>query len=409
MNELAADGGPLAVYGRGRSYGDVCLNDDGRLILMDGLDRFIEADWERGRVRVEAGLTFDELIKVTVPRGWFPPVTPGTKFVTLGGAVANDVHGKNHESEGTLGRHVTRMGLARSSGDVFVLSPEENVDLFAATVGGLGLTGVILWVELQLLPIRSAFMEAETFAISNLEAFFGVDEESRDWPYTVAWVDCLAKGRRLGRGLFSRGRHAETGALTVHDDPKVSMPIDVPGALLNVHTIGLFNGIYRRRPWALGRKTVHYDSFFYPLDAIASWNRLYGRRGFFQHQSVVPTKNAEVTTRRLLELTAEHGEGSFLVVLKRFGDRPSPGILSFPMPGVTLALDFPNRGQSTEHLLAQMSDVVMAAGGRLYPAKDATMSAEAFRAGYPRWREVEAKRDPIIMSDFWRRVTKDAI
>ncbi len=211
-----------------------------------------------------------------------------------------------------------------------------------------------------------------------------------------------------GRGFFIRGRHAESGGLTVHRAPRLGVPFDAPGALLNAHTIAWFNAAYRRRPRALGARTVHYDPFFFPLDAIAHWNRLYGRRGFFQHQSVVPMAAAADTMRKLLELTATAGEGSFLVVLKLFGDKPSPGLLSFPMPGATLALDFPNKGESTRRLLDRMAEAVIAAGGRLYPAKDATMSGDAFRAGYPQWRKLEAQRDPAMMSDFWRRVTGQA-
>ena len=350
-------------------------------------------------------LSLDRLLHVIVPHGWFVPVTPGTKFVTLGGAVANDIHGKNHETAGTFGCHVLRLGLARSSGEVLTLSSDENVQLFATTLGGLGLTGVILWVELQLTRIRSAFIESETLAITNLEDFFRLAETSRDWPYTVAWVDCLAKGRATGRGFFIRGRHAEDGGLTVHRPPRRAVPVDAPSFLLNSYTIGLFNTLYRRRPWAIGRKSVHYDPFFYPLDSIDQWNRLYGPRGFFQHQSVVPMGGAVDAIRKLLELTAECGQGSFLVVLKLFGEQQSAGVLSFPMPGATLALDFPNKGESMRRLLQRMTDVVLAAGGRIYPAEDATMSAEAFRAGYPAWRRVEEQRDPAMMSDFWRRVT----
>ena len=392
----------------GRSYGDVCLNENGRLVVTDMLDRFIALDRERGVVRAEAGMTLDQLLCTTVPQGWFAPVVPGTKFVTLGGMVANDVHGKNHEHAGTMGSHVLSLGLARSSGDVLTLSREQNPELFAATIGGLGLTGMILWVELQLMPIHSSFIDAEILPLADLDAFFRLAQESRDWPYTVAWVDCLAKGREVGRGFFIRGRHSEKGGLTVHRAAGLAVPIDAPSGLLNAHTIGLFNLLYRNRPWASGLKSMHYDPFFFPLDGIGQWNRLYGRRGFFQHQSVAPAASAPETVRRLLELTAEHGEGSFLVVLKLFGDKPSPGLLSFPMPGATLALDFPNKGESTQMLLQRMTDVVLAAGGRVYPAKDATMSGAAFRAGYPDWRKVEAQRDPAMMSDFWRRVTADA-
>ena len=399
---------PTLCYGLGRSYGDVCLNTGGRLVVTDRLDHLLAFDCERGVVRAEAGLSLDALLQVIVPRGWFVPVTPGTKFVTLGGAVANDVHGKNHESAGTIGSHVLSLGLARSSGEVMTLSPNAGSDLFAATIGGLGLTGVILWVELQLVPIRSAFIDAEILPMADLEAFFRLANDSRDWPYTVAWVDCFARGSATGRGFFIRGRHSDKGDLVVQPGSRVTVPVDAPGALLNAHTIRLFNALYYRRPWATGPKRMHYGPFFYPLDAIGRWNRLYGSRGFFQHQSVVPMTNAMESTRKLLSLTAEHAEGSFLAVLKLLGDRPSPGVLSFPMQGATLALDFPNKGDSTRRLLARMTDVVMEAGGRLYPAKDATMSGEAFRAGYPRWREVEALRDSAIMSDFWRRVTAGA-
>jgi L-gulonolactone oxidase len=401
--------GPLACYGLGRSYGDVCLNENGRLLVTDLLDRIVLFDRERGLLRAEAGLSLDRLLRVIVPAGWFVPVLPGTKFVTLGGAVANDVHGKNHEHAGTFGAHVTAIGLARSSGEILTLSRTENAELFAATVGGLGLTGVILWVELELDPIRSAQFDTETFPLAGLAEFFTRAEESRDWPYTAAWIDCLAKGSDTGRGFFTRGRHAETGGLTVHAAPRLAAPIEAPGFLLNGYSMSLFNTLMRRRPFMYGAKRVHYDPFLFPLDSVAHWNRLYGRRGFFQHQCAVPTAAAFDTIRKLLELTAEFGEGSFLLVLKLFGDKPSPGLLSFPLPGATLALDFPNKGESTRRLLSQMADVVLAAGGRLYPAKDATMSGEAFRAGYPDWRKIEAQRDPAIMTDFWRRVTAEAV
>jgi L-gulonolactone oxidase len=300
---------------------------------------------------------------------------------------------------------VRRIGLARSTGEMLDLSADQP--LFAATIGGLGLTGVIVWVELKLLPIRSATMEVETLAMTTLDDFFRLSAESADWPYTVSWVDSLARGPTLGRGLFIRGRHAETGALAPHGAPRLTVP-HAASYLLNRGTISLFNFFYRTRPWVTGRTTMHYDRFFYPLDSLSGWNRLYGGRGFFQHQSVVPMKNAPETVRSLLELTAEHGEPSFLAVLKVLGDRASPGLLSFPKSGVTLALDLANRGEGTRRLLDRMADLVRAAGGRLYPAKDATMSGEAFRTGYPAWRELEQHRDPAIMSDFWRRVTADA-
>jgi FAD/FMN-containing dehydrogenase len=395
----------MLALGCARSYGDVCLNSGNGLVRMTALDRLIAADWESGIVRAEAGLTLDALLRVAVPKGWFLPVTPGTKFVTLGGAVANDVHGKNHESAGTIGCYVRRVGLARSSGEVIELSETDNAELFQATVGGLGLTGLMLWIELVLKKIESSFVEVETLAISDLDHFFRLAEDSADWEHTVAWVDCLATGKGLGRGLFMRGRHSSHGGLRVHGNARLAVPLDAPSWLLNAATVSLFNLAYRQRPWTFGRHIVHYDPFFYPLDAVAGWNRLYGARGFFQHQCAVPKAAAAGAVQRLLSLTAEHRQGSFLVVLKLFGARRSPGLLSFPMEGATLALDLPNRSERTRKLLQDMTAAVIEAGGRVYPAKDATMSAEAFGSGFPEWRRLEALRDPKIMSDFWRRVT----
>ena len=400
----------MLAYGLGRSYGDVCLNGGGTLIRMPRLDRIIAADWQIGIVRAEAGLSIGALLSVAVPRGWFVPVTPGTKFVTLGGAVANDVHGKNHHGAGTFGCHVRAIGLQRSDRGVLVIGPDLDPGLFAATIGGLGLTGLILWVDLQLDPIRSSDFEVETRRLAGLDDFFRVAEESAAWPYTVAWVDCLASGASLGRGLFSRGRHAATGPLEPHAGrQRASVPIDAPAILLGPATVRSFNAIYARQPETQGLKRVGYDPFLYPLDGIGQWNRLYGRRGFFQHQSVVPLSGADRTLKRLLEMTAASGQGSFLVVLKLFGPRTSPGLLSFPREGATFALDLPNRGAVTRDLLRRMADIVTEEGGRLYPAKDASMSGEQFRAGYPEFRKLEAARDPALNSDFWRRVTRDAL
>jgi L-gulonolactone oxidase len=400
---------PSLAYGMGRSYGDVCLNDGGRLIRTTRLDRIIAADWHNGVVRAEAGLTLDALLRLSVPRGWFPPVVPGTKFVTLGGAVANDVHGKNHESAGTFGCHVRAIGLQRSSGDTIEIGPGRNPELFAATVGGLGLTGLMLWVELQLIRAPSAFFLQETVRLRDLDHFFEVAATSREWPYTVAWVDCLATGAGLGRGLFSRARPAPGAPLEPHRERgALRIPIDAPSFLMSSAAVRAFNLAYARRPNAVGASTVHYDPFLFPLDRIHDWNRLYGKRGFFQHQSVVPMENAPSAIKELLALSSGHRQGSFLVVLKLFGSRASPGLLSFPMEGATFALDLPNRGEETRGLLARMAGVVRDAGGRIYPAKDAVLSGEDFRSAYPRWREVEAHRDPALMSDFWRRVTRDA-
>ncbi len=403
----AGDGTALG-HGLGRSYGDVCLNHGGRLLRTGRLDRIMAADWSTGVVRAEAGMTIGSLLSVGVPRGWFVPVTPGTKFVTLGGAVANDVHGKNHHGAGTFGCHVRSLGLLRSDGEVLEIGPDHRPQLFAATVGGLGLTGMIVWVEVQLQPVASSDFEVQTLRLADLDGFFRTAADSHDWPYTVAWVDCLAAGRRLGRGLFSRGRHAAGGPLAAHAEAaRLKVPRDAPSALLGPATVRLFNAAYSRQPATGETRRLPYGKFLYPLDGITDWNRLYGGRGFFQHQSVVPLAAAPQALRALLELTSSEGQGSFLVVLKLFGPRSSPGILSFPREGATFALDLPNRGPVTLRLLHRMAEVVLEAGGRLYPAKDATMTAAQFRAGFPRWREVEAYRDPAVSSDFWRRVTGD--
>ncbi len=410
-DEVAASlrGGPALAYGLGRSYGDVCLIDGGTSVRTGRLDRLLAADWERGIVRAEAGLTIGALLRLCVPRGWFVPVTPGTKFVTLGGAVANDVHGKNHHEAGTFGCHVSALGLMRSDGTSAEIGPDREPALFAATVGGLGLTGLLAWVELKLIPIASSAFEVETVRLANLDDFFAVAAASATWPYTVAWVDCIASGAALGRGLFSRGRHAAGGPLVAHRErAKARVPLDAPRALLGPTTVRLFNAAYARQPVAAVPRRVSYDRFLYPLDGISDWNRLYGGGGFFQHQSVVPLASAPGALRRLLEMTSAAGQGSFLVVLKLFGDRRSPGLLSFPREGATFALDLPNRGGDTRALLLRMGDAVLEAGGRLYPAKDATMTPAQFRAGFPRWPEVEALRDPGVTSDFWRRVTREA-
>jgi len=403
----AGEGGTTLAHGMGRSYGDSGLNPGGGLVRMSGLDRAIAFDRGAGVLRADAGMTLDAVLRLVVPAGWFLPVTPGTKFVTLGGAVANDVHGKNHHVSGSFGRHVRRLALWRSDRGMLECGPEENAELFTATIGGLGLTGIIRWVELALIPIRSSAMTVENRRFDDLDGFFRLSAESAGWPYTVAWVDTLSTGARLGRGVFSRGRHAESGRLTAHRAGGPALPADAPGFLLNRWTVGGFNRLYYARPGAGFSGTTHYDPFFYPLDRLRGWNRLYGRRGFYQWQGLVPAAAAHDAVRQLLDRVGRSGEASFLAVLKEFGDLPSPGPMSFPMAGTTLALDFPNRGAPTLALMAELDRLVAEVGGRLYPAKDGRMPAAAFRAGYPGWRDLEAQRDPLLLSGFWRRVALD--
>ena len=396
----------LLAAGLRRSYGGSGLNPEGAVIDMTGLDRAIAFDTQTRRLRAEAGMSFDAALRLLVPRGFFLPVTPGTRFVTLGGAVANDVHGKNHHHAGTFGRWVRRLGLLRSDGSGVELGPDDSSGLFAATIGGLGLTGVINWVELEAIPIASAMMDVEIIPFGALDEFFSLTAESdAAFDYTVAWIDCLAAGGALGRGVFSRGRHAQSGPLATKPRTGRSLPFDLPGFALNRLSVKGFNALYygnaRRKA---GRTTIPYEPFFYPLDAIANWNRMYGKRGFYQYQSVVPADAARDATREMLVAIAASGAGSFLAVLKTFGDIPSPGMLSFPRAGVTLALDFANRGAATLALMGRLDAIVLEAGGRLYPAKDGRIPAAVFRAGYPNWDEFARHVDPGFSSHFWRQV-----
>ncbi len=408
LDESAAN---LLPFGQGRSYGDSCLNDGGVLLATSGLNRFIEFDHEHGVLRCEAGVTFDEILKLTVPQGWFLPVTPGTRFVSLGGAIANDVHGKNHHRAGTFGRHVRKFELLRSDGQRRACSLKENPDWFKATIGGLGLTGLISWAEIQLKPIMNPFIRVETVPFPNIDAFFDIAARSEnDYEYTVAWIDCLAKGKALGRGLFMRGNHAPAQPRSLPAVPsgrRLRIPWNAPGFALNQFTVRTFNCYYFHRP---RRKNglVHYLPFFYPLDAIEQWNRIYGKRGFLQYQCVVPYDDGGRAIKSLLGLIAQSGTGSFLSVLKTFGDLPSPGMLSFPRKGVTLALDFPHRGERTLALLERLDEITRESGGAVYPAKDARMSAQSFQTYYSQWRAFAAYVDPKFSSGFWRRATKPA-
>lgn len=406
--------------GRGRSYGDSGLNADGVLIDTDGLDRYLAFDRGTGVLECEAGVTLADILQLldahaAAPGGhplWFLPVTPGTKFVTVGGAIANDVHGKNHHRAGCFGNHVLSLTLLRSSGEVLTCSPQENAGLFAATIAGLGLTGLILTARLALMQVPGLWVEAEDERYDDLDAFHRLADEARaDWEYDVAWIDCMAKGRKLGRGVFTRSRHVPLAADVPPPKsrpawgPRLTMPLELPELAMNRFTIGSFNTLlWNKAPAKPTRRIVHYDPVFYPLDAIDRWNKLYGRRGFYQYQCAIPTANAQPAVRALLQAIAASGEGSFLAVLKTFGDKPSPGMLSFPLPGATLALDFPNRGNRTLALLDRLDAITHEAGGRIYPAKDGRVTAAAFRRGYPRWREFAQHIDPQCSSSFWRRV-----
>ncbi|MDP9590074.1 UNVERIFIED_ORG: FAD/FMN-containing dehydrogenase [Shinella zoogloeoides] len=396
----------LLAYGNGRSYGDSCHNDAGALVAMRARHAIIDFDPATGLIEAEAGVSLAEIIAHAAPFGYFLPVTPGTRFVTLGGAIANDVHGKNHHVRGTFGCHVESLELLRSDGVVHHCSSSENSGLFAATIGGMGLTGLVLSAKLRLMPVGSLDIEERIIAFANLDGYFDLAEAAdAENEYAVAWVDQLAAGASAGRGVLITGNHARNGNFKTDDGvARLSVPFDLPFSMLNGLSLRLFNGAYfhakkrKQAPHLSG-----YGAFFYPLDGIGDWNRLYGPAGLYQHQSVIPFDAARAVIPAMLEASRTAGHASFLTVLKRFGAVPSPGLMSFPRPGYTLTMDFPNRGAATHTLLETLDRMTVAAGGRVNPYKDGRMRAQTFQAGFPEWEALENMRDPAFCSDFWRR------
>ena len=396
-------------YGNGRSYGDSCLNSSGIVLDSRSLDRFISFDVEQGILCCESGVTFADILALIIPQGWFLPVTPGTKYVTLGGAIANDVHGKNHHQDGTLGRHISCFELMRSDGERLICSTQENQACFAATIGGLGLTGFISWAEIQLIKIPSSFIQVKTTPFHGLDEFLALSkQENANHRYSVAWLDCASGGEAFARGLFISGDHAvyDKKAKSALHQPALSIPVNFPKQVINRYSIRAFNTLYFNKS-RLNRDTTyqHYNDFFYPLDGIGNWNRIYGKQGFYQYQFVVPPAELAAMELALNKIVAS-GLGSFLAVLKEFGNLKSPGMLSFPRPGICLALDFANRGETTLKLLQELDRIVLEAGGAAYPAKDVRMSSDAFQAYFPNHTEFEAYIDPRFSSDFWRRVSE---
>jgi FAD/FMN-containing dehydrogenase len=398
--------GPILAFGNGRSYGDVCLNAGGTLLATRGLDRFVSFDAATGILECEAGVLLSDVIALTLPQGWFPAVTPGTALVTVGGAIANDVHGKNHHRAGTFAHHVLEFQLHRSDGQVLRCAPDQNADWFGATVGGLGLTGLISTARLRLRRVPGPWILGDSQRFDNLQEFFELAAQSdANYEYTVAWLDCAASGSKLGRGVFMRGNHRQ------HDAPPprertLRFPLTPPVSPVTGLSVRLFNELYYHRPAAQQSNAIwHYQPFLFPLDRLLDWNRLYGPRGFFQYQCVLPGTEATAALSEMLRLIALSRQGSFLVVLKQFGNLPSRGLLSFPRPGATLALDFPNRGEATLRLLESLDAITRSVGGAVYPAKDARMSAHSFQQYFPAWSQLRDYIDPQFSSSFWRRVT----
>jgi FAD/FMN-containing dehydrogenase len=403
----------MLPVGAGRSYGDVCLLGHGTLLrtrgpgLSGGIDRLLDFDSATGILCCEAGTTLGEILDFAVPRGFFLPVCPGTKYVTVGGAIANDIHGKNHHVAGTFGCHVPRFELVRSDGARLICSAAQNTDWYSATIGGMGLTGLITWAEIKLKPIVSRRIRYTGIKFAGIEEFVSLSARNADSEYTVSWIDCVASGNNFARGIFMAGSHdATAGPLTPTNSMRLALPLDFPEFILNRHSVGIFNTLYfNKQRGKIKNKLVDYEPFFFPLDKLQHWNRMYGKNGLLQFQCVVPWEARHTGLVEILKAITSSGLASFLAVLKVFGDVPSPGMMSFPKPGITLALDFPIRRDTSFDLLELLAAITLDHGGRMYPAKDATMTAAQFQAAYTQWKKFAAYIDPAFDSAFWQRVT----
>ena len=423
----SAPTGGIIARGLGRSYGDAAQNAGGVVLDGTGLDRIEAVDLAAGTVTTGGGVSLDRLMRVLVPLGWFPAVTPGTRHVTVGGAIAADIHGKNHHRDGSFAEHVASLTLAAPAGR-FVLDPKGDADdsdrreLFWATAGGMGLTGVVISATLRLTPVETSRIRVDTDRAADLDdAMARMESGDTGYRYSVAWIDCLARGRALGRSVLTRGDHATVDdlpdyqrrperALAFGPSERLSAPPWVPPGLLNRLTVRAFNEAwFRKAPRSERGRIVPLHSFFHPLDGVGGWNRIYGARGFVQYQFVVPFgSEGEKALRTAVERLSSARAASFLAVLKRFG-AADPGPLSFPAPGWTLALDIPAAAPGLAGLLDGLDELVASAGGRVYLAKDARLRPELLPVMYPRlpeWRAVRQRIDPtgVLRSDLARRL-----
>lgn len=390
--------------GNGRSYGDSCLIKDGTLLVTLKKDRFIEFDQIAGVIKCESGVLLSDILEIAVPRGWFLPVTPGTQYVTVGGAIANDVHGKNHHVAGSFGRHIKSFHMIRSDGQELTCLPGD--EWLSATVAGLGLTGLIVWAEIQLLKIDTPLMQCFSKRFENIDSFFETSEKyDNNFNYSVSWFDCSSSGKNLGRGVYMGADHkiADNNRSWNSPEKHINIPFTPPFSMVNKLTLKPFNSLYYNKSENGSVTIQHYQPYFYPLDSIKNWNRLYGPKGFLQHQCVLPFDVAQNGLKQILKAISNSGIGSPLAVLKRFGNLESPGLLSFARPGVTLALDFPY-SEETLRLLNRIDKIVDELNGAIYPAKDARMAPELFMKSYPEIEKFMKFRDPKIQSEFSRRM-----
>jgi len=398
---LAADAGQFRqmlqagfsgiVYANGRSYGDSALSAN--VLLTSSINHFVNFDDQAGVVTCEAGVLLSDLIEVFVPKGWFLPVTPGTKYVTVGGAIASDVHGKNHHHDSCFSRFIIDFQLLLPDGNIVTCSNTSNSELFQATCGGMGLTGIILKATLQLKKITSAMMNVTTIKAKSLPEVLELFEEYENADYSVAWLDCLKTGSQFGRALLMLGEHAESGSLVPNKNSLMTVPLDAPGFVLNNYSISLFNHFYYGKARAAKSSAVEsIEKYFYPLDRVHHWNRLYGKQGFVQYQFVIPREAGKDAVSKILRQVVNSKRASFLSVLKLFGPENN-NYLSFPMEGFTLALDFAVK-PGLWRFLDGLDELVLQYGGRIYLAKDARMSEHVFKQGYPQWEKfVKLRRD----------------
>ena len=407
LNSAIKNNTTTLPFGLGRSYGDSCLAKSNNILNMHLMDRMISFDVKKGIIIAQSGISIEQISKISIPHGWFVPVSPGTKYVTLGGAIANDVHGKNHHTSGTFGCHVNRITIFRSEEGIVECSENLNPELFKATIGGLGLTGIILLDEFKLKKINSSNLQINNIKFNNLKEFFDLSEmHDSKHEYTASWIDCLSSGKNIGKGIYTFADHMSDNQLEFSDTQKLKIPFDIPFSLINSFTLKTFNYIYFHSQLKKeNTRKTSYEKYLYPLDKILYWNRIYGKKGFQQFQCVVPKNNAKYVMKEILYQISKYKTGSFLAVLKQTGDIPSPGILSFPIPGFTLALDFPQNHKNNKDLFETLDQIVHESHGRLYPAKDAHMSKQHFQSSYPEWEKVESLRDKALLSRFWERVT----
>lgn len=390
-------------YGMGKSYGDVCLNPKGILWKTENLNKFINFDIVTGRIICESGILLKDIQRLVMPYGWRLPVTPGTQYITLGGAIANDVHGKNHHFFGSFGNHVKSINLMRTNGEQIECSPNINHDWFSATIGGMGLTGLITQAEIQLVSAQSSWLQTETLAYSTLDEFIYLSDSSENnWEHTVAWVDCNSKKER---GIFMRANSIDLANVPAFNDKKIRIPFTPPISMINKFSLKIINRLYfNLKKYKLGYSIHNYEKFLYPLDNILNWNKLYGPKGFFQYQAVFPKENGIDAIRAILQETMKNESGSFLNVLKTFGNKKSLGMMSFPQPGITLSIDFPNKGKETLKLFQKFDKIIYESGGKIYLAKDARCPSYLFEIGYPLYSKFKKYRDPGISSGLSKRL-----